>query len=350
MSEGPMRAGSTSRSHEVVSGARANLPRDRIARVLAAVDGSDGADQAFTVAEQLARSTGAELAIVSVAPVRVNYYFGTVPEASPFVPDAELRRFYEEVGTRLRERAEREGVAAVSDGVLEGVPSTVLVSEARMRRADLLVLGARGVSASRRILLGSVSNAVATGSSSTPVLVVRGELRPGSETGTPCFDRVIAAVDGSASSTRALELGAEFCRAFGIPLRIVTVVPPPPTLGRSKSREEEARLLVEAQAVVERAKALASQHGVDDVVTEVLRGAPSDTVLDYLGEGGAHLLVVGSRGRTPSQSLFLGSVSTALLHHAPCSVLIARVAGPPAPPEHSGKRTHPSPRNRSDPS
>jgi nucleotide-binding universal stress UspA family protein len=306
---------------------QASDPSSTLHRIVAAVDDSAQSERAFGIALTLAKTTGAVLDIITVVPTYPEYSFGTVAGASAYVPDDESRRYYQEIAARRKERAERAGLAGITVDVLIGRPSTVVLSESEAHRADLVVLGARGVSASHRVLLGSVSNAVATRSSSS-VLVVRGTSEEKPKEGAPVFDRVVAAVDGSPSATRALELAIAVCRAFDLPLRVVTVVPISPGVSAALSKKNDAKALGEAQALVEEGRLSATESGVSDVATEVLRGTPSDSILDYLGENLSHLLVVGSRGRTPAQSLFLGSVSTALLHHAPCSVLVAH-----APPE-----------------
>lgn len=52
-------------------------------------------------------------------------------------------------------------------------------------------------------------------------------------------------------------------------------------------------------------------------------GSPGRAICDLARTWGADLILVGRRGRSGLSELFLGSVSNYVLHHAPCSVLIA---------------------------
>ena len=60
-----------------------------------------------------------------------------------------------------------------------------------------------------------------------------------------------------------------------------------------------------------------------DVVTEVLRGFPDQTIIEEAKQWKADLIVVGSHGRGFWGRL-LGSVSSGVVHHALCPVLVVR--------------------------
>ena len=60
---------------------------------------------------------------------------------------------------------------------------------------------------------------------------------------------------------------------------------------------------------------------VNDVV---MVGNPAEEIVEFAMNLGVDLIVAGTRGRTPAKELYLGSVSNALTHRAPCSVLIVR--------------------------
>ena len=61
-----------------------------------------------------------------------------------------------------------------------------------------------------------------------------------------------------------------------------------------------------------------------DITTVVEMGAPARVVIDLANEWRPDVIVVGSHGRGFWGRLTLGSVSDAIIHHAPCSVLTVR--------------------------
>jgi nucleotide-binding universal stress UspA family protein len=66
---------------------------------------------------------------------------------------------------------------------------------------------------------------------------------------------------------------------------------------------------------------------ISDIEIDVRLGAPARVIVDEAKEWNADLIVVGSHGRGFWGRLTLGSVSDAIVHHAPCSVLVARADG-----------------------
>jgi nucleotide-binding universal stress UspA family protein len=61
-----------------------------------------------------------------------------------------------------------------------------------------------------------------------------------------------------------------------------------------------------------------------NIETEVKLGTPARIIVDEAKDWNADLIIVGSHGRGFWGRLTLGSVSDAIIHHAPCSVFIAR--------------------------
>jgi len=61
-----------------------------------------------------------------------------------------------------------------------------------------------------------------------------------------------------------------------------------------------------------------------DVMTQVSTGTPEQILVETAKEWNADLVVVGSHGRGFWGRMLLGSTTDALVHHAPCSVLVVR--------------------------
>jgi len=136
---------------------------------------------------------------------------------------------------------------------------------------------------------------------------------------------VVAGVDGSAESLRAVEWAALAAQRHGAPLRVVSapVLPPrmrarhavPPTVADQLSGES-ARALREA---VTRAEEVSSRLLID---AGLLDGPPALAVT--ASGSGALMLVVGARGAGGFTQLLLGSVSRYAATHAACPVIVVR--------------------------
>ncbi len=134
--------------------------------ILAAVDGSDCANQAVCLAANLARILDANLYVItSFDPVPAyigEYAFQTVVNAQR----EEARRVLQEA---LKSAGELP--SKLESEVQEGRPADVILRVAKTHNVDLIVMGARGLGTLSGILLGSQSMKVLH-HSDCPVLVV----------------------------------------------------------------------------------------------------------------------------------------------------------------------------------
>lgn len=141
--------------------------------------------------------------------------------------------------------------------------------------------------------------------------------------------RVMVAFDGSPGAEKARDLLASLDLPSGSSITLVTVLEPaidvfgaPGFSDGSGAAEADAMLISDLQEMLAAAAAkLPRRYRVD---TRVIRGRPASSLVSEAELMRPDLIVVGSRGHGPFASILLGSVSTELVDHAPCPVLVAR--------------------------
>ncbi|GGI96890.1 universal stress protein UspA [Halobellus salinus] len=137
-------------------------------RILLATDGSPTADRAASHAVALARQSGADLHAVYVIETRTAYDNAIVD------PETVRENFRTEGETALTTVANRASPElAVATAVRDGVPHEELLAYVDDHDIDLVVMGSKGASAFKTVLLGSVTEAVLD-AETVPVLVVDG--------------------------------------------------------------------------------------------------------------------------------------------------------------------------------
>ena len=147
------------------------MPAPGFGKIVVATDGSTYGQHAVDIAIDLAKRYGSLLSIVSVAPlvpIGVNTSEPWVPKVGP---DRETEH-YRAVLKASVERAEAAGLSTATGVLLEGVVVDEILAHVERSGVDLLVLGSRGLSTAKRLLLGSVSDALLH-HLKVPVLVVR---------------------------------------------------------------------------------------------------------------------------------------------------------------------------------
>ncbi|WP_340556592.1 universal stress protein [Streptomyces sp. GSL17-111] len=131
---------------------------------------------------------------------------------------------------------------------------------------------------------------------------------------------VIAAVDGSEPSLRALDWAVQAARLHGAELLVAHVWPWPPNIHGAPEPPPTAPPAVEDPVLDGVRERLAGREGMPETRFTTLSGTPSAALPELGGQG--RLLVLGSRGRGGFASLLLGSNGRACAAHAACPVVV----------------------------
>ncbi len=296
-------------------------------RIVCAVDGSEYAQWGVRALQALADREPEHVALVHVvdpSSLQAN------KRKNPVAANRALAAL-DKAGKLLLREAERSARIALSQAgtgprtqfqtvLAHGPMSKTIAKQAKRLKADLILMGSRGLSDIKAFLLGSTSRQVAAVAPCS-LLVVKQPLTR--------FSHVALAVDDSKPSRAA----ARFLRTRILPesakVSILTSAESPVTdlAARYLSESQVASL---TQPVMDRATSLVNALRDDFIkdgyptVPHVRMNHVIDTIVKHVEAEHDDLLVFGSRELTKTERLHLGSVSETLLRHAPCSVLIVR--------------------------
>jgi nucleotide-binding universal stress UspA family protein len=207
------------------------------------------------------------------------------------------------------------------------IPSHAILERADGWKPDLLVLGSHGWNPLGKLLLGSVSEKVLTHAHGN---VRIGKSRRKARSGPL---RILIGFDGSRESLAAVGEVAGRNWPAGTSIRLVAV-------SDFQLRLDEINLAVQKagtagrnppgpwawmEARLEKAVRMIAQPGVK-VASSILEGDPRHALLAEAVKFKADAIFLGNRGLTGMKRFMLGSVSTAIASHSPCTVEIIRAA------------------------
>ena len=268
--------------------------------IITGYDGSPGSERAMSWAAREARSRGTVLTVcVAWAPS-----FPVLPGEAAAVADLARRGGERIMADGLRHAQGILGSGGVQALLVEGPPAAVLCE--RSTGADLVAMGSRGCGGVAGLLLGSVSSQVAAHAHGR-VVVVRGHWR---HVGGYAPGPVVVGADGSAASSAAVDFAFEEAALRGAALLIVCALADAPAeLGGAQARRDAFE-----DAIARWQK----EHSDVTVLRQVAVGGARDALLTAAHD--AQMLIVGARGRGGVPGMALGSVSRAVLDHAPCPI------------------------------
>ena len=282
-------------------------------KTLLAVDGSDNSYEAVHALKYFARAE--QLTLLHALDVPRPAYPMMVPEVAEELYKS-LEQSMREDGERLLDRVQSllpMHAGPSTKHLRIGSAAEVIVSTAEEQKADLIVMGARGLGPIKERVFGSVSHYILT-LAPCATLIVHGPVK--------AMKQILLPLEGPSDAEAAIRFLQlkPFYEAVEITLLSVLSSTEPPSPDGTASAAAAAEMLEKQtdyiKGVAERLRALGYQaHGVAVV------GTPATMILQQATTLRSDLILMGTRGRQGIARLVLGSVSHEVLHKMPCPVL-----------------------------
>lgn len=306
---------------------------DALARLLVAVDGSDAADRALSLAIELGRVYDAELLLChAIDPTAA---FVDAPAGYATFP-ALLIDEMNDAATSILAVAEQRATSAgvrVSATVLGGTPPGAIVACAEDRVCDAIVVGTQGKRGLERLFLGSTAKGVLR-LANVPVFVVVPSTQSSSngreelESLNTGFQKIFVAMDHSDSADGAAAFALALAAAGKSTLTYCNVLDagdlidtasaygydPRPMLG-DMHRAAESLLATVADEAARQNVAASRIVAEGNPIVEILKNAEAED---------ADLIAIGTHGRRGLRRLFLGSVAEGVVRSSSMPVVVVR--------------------------
>jgi len=283
-------------------------------KTILAVDGSDNSYEAVHVMKYMARAE--QLTLLHALNVPKPAYPMMVPDVAEELYKT-LEQSMREDGERLLDRVQSllPMHAGPSTKYLRiGSPAEMIVSTAEEQKADLIVMGARGLGPIKERLLGSVSHRILT-LAPCATLIVNGPVK--------AMKQILLPLQGLSDAEAAIRFLQLKPFHDAVEVTLLTVLPstqPPWPVDVAAAEKLEEQALQSARdyidGVAERLRAIGYQaRGI------AVLGTPSAMILQEATKLRSDLILMGTSGRQGITRFVLGSVSHAVLHKMPCPVL-----------------------------
>ncbi|MEO5360123.1 MAG: universal stress protein [Nitrospirota bacterium] len=268
--------------------------------LLLAADGSEYSEGAIKEALLFSKSCGIRLTLLYVNALSDTYESGGMTFVEQI--DHKLTRYFDD----LRERAAEENVeldiiVKRSNDTFEGI-----IEEAYDRKTDVIIMGRRGMTGLKRMLMGSVTAKVIAYAPCKVLVVPKDADIKG--------ERVLLATDGSTYSASAEKEAINMAKRCPH-VNSLTVLSVAPSDDR----------LPDSRAIVARVKQAADREGVNAVTVTGI-GNPYEIIVKKAKELDINIILMGTHGRTGISKLLMGSVAERVVALSHCSVLVIKDA------------------------
>jgi nucleotide-binding universal stress UspA family protein len=288
--------------------------------ILVAADFSGQSRAAFDVACSLADEKQSRLNVLHVVePMPGAEWPGSFGEVYTMPLDDEGRIPVVALQEKLRGSYAPNRPIDTSYHVGEGIVADEILREAQAVGAELIVMGTHGRTGLRRLLAGSVAEAVLR-RARCPVLALHS---PEPVAAARAIAVILHPTDLSESSEPALRAARWLACDRGARL-VLLYVTPPPLLAEGSMNITLDDPQVYGAALDAMRRRLDGPDLEQSIETRTGQGDAAREILRTAHEISSDLIVMGTHGRTSVWRLLMGSVAEAVLRRASCPVLVLR--------------------------
>jgi nucleotide-binding universal stress UspA family protein len=287
-------------------------------KILIATDGSKTAEDAARMLARLPHPKAIELTILAV-----NYTHPVhgSPEVVQWLKDkSEADKVAAHKACQRIEQMFEGANASVKSAVVQGHAGEAIVHEAQRRDVDLVVIGSVGHSAFERLLIGSVSDFVATHAPCS-VLVVRPPHPHRPE--QPAMNLCVA-YDDSESCKKAIQEVCTFDWSHNSRIDVISIMTLPYMYSEIPIEIDTLVIKTAMQKTLEDGATNLRQFSANVHSKLIESNHVGDAIVNFAKQEGSDIIVLGNSGHGLVSRLLLGSASRYVLRHAPCSVWITR--------------------------
>ena len=292
-----------------------------IKNILCAIDRSPSSLQAFGYAIELARWQSARLNLLEVIEEAPPPGVSRAPKISS-VPDEARTAFERDLRQILTAR--RVSGLKVEIVMRKGNVVQEILSQARMSRSDLVVIGSHGRGGVQRLALGSVAEKVLR-LATCPVLTVRRGVKRARRSRSP-FETILCPTDFSAVSNKAVAYAKRLAEEADAKLILMSAVEWPFDEAVMPGAVAELRKSLESKATEALTRLLprSASHRPPPAQAIVAVGKASAAIVKVARGRSADLIVMGVSGRGALDIAVLGSTTHHLIRKGAWPVLTVR--------------------------
>jgi nucleotide-binding universal stress UspA family protein len=283
-------------------------------KVLLLLDGSELAEVVFHYAQKLSGRLGVDLELLHVAsaqeaeqlPMRRAYIEHM---AELLCTSAEETGSTEPTADALAQCVQARGTVVVGD------PAEEILEYIEANDVDLVMMSSHGRSGIKSFSLGAVANKVVH-ASKVPVWLVPAELREEVIADTLVKRPLVIPLSGSEISEAAIPHALKVVEQREAESEIVLVhafPAPPSTVATLAVLEDRDKAIRRMEAYLDLKAESIRQAGVP-ARTVMLHGDPAESVIAFLRDEPAQLLVMATRGRRGLSKMVFGSVTEEVIH------------------------------------